>query len=441
MVSKRGNEIVFDDLADPQFSRLQKLILSLGNKAKTTLTVKAVLDAAKEATGLSDFGSDHFIKPLGVLVDEYDNDDLTPIGRQRLFDDLVRCASNRLVIQHHKTERAGKLEESKITKPLTIAGLPRSGTTNLVNMLAADSRFQKLPLWVGQEPLLAPGKEKTGFGLKRGAKFLAARLKNKNHWVDDPRYFRCAMRWAGMQIMGPEIAAMHPMNPDHIHEELELMTFDFGCNQFEWTSMIPQYRDYYYSTDQTPHYEYMDEVMRLIQIDRDDNRPWVTKNVQNPEQLLALKHIWSDATVIFTHRDPVAVIQSTATMLTWAQRMMRNKIDPKSVLDYWTDRFERLLRACVRDRAIWGPKQSMDVLFHEYMADQMGTLAKIYDLHDMEFTDQAKQEMADFIKAHPRGKHGRVTYKLEEHFGVRPEEIRERFDFYFKTFPVRIEVE
>ena len=92
MVSKRGNEIVFDDLADPQFSRLQKLILSLGNKAKTTLTVKAVLDAAKEATGLSDFGSDHFIKPLGVLVDEYDNDDLTPIGRQRLFDDLVRLS-------------------------------------------------------------------------------------------------------------------------------------------------------------------------------------------------------------------------------------------------------------------------------------------------------------------------------------------------------------
>ena len=441
MVSKSGNEIVFDDLSNPQFSRLQKLILTLGNKAKTTMTVEAVLDAARKKTGLSDFGDDHFLEPLGVLVHEYDNDDLTPIGRQSLFGDLVRCASNRLIIEHHKKTRADEFSKSQITKPLTIAGLPRSGTTNLVNMLASDSRFQKLPLWIGQEPLRAPGQNKASAGLKLQAKFLAARLKNKNNWVDDPRYYRCALRWAGMQIMGPEIAAMHPMNPDHIHEELELMTFDFGCNQFEWTSMIPNYRDYYYAADQTRNYEYMHDVMRLIQMDRGDTRPWVTKNVQNPEQLPALKHIWPDATVIFTHRDPVAVIQSTATMLTWAQRMMRNQIDPRSVLDYWTDRFERLLRAFVKDRDIWSPSQSMDVLFHEYMADQTAMLEKIYDLHDMEFTAQAKQEMRDFIAAHPRGKHGRVRYKLKEHFGVSPEAIRERFDFYIKKFPVRIEVE
>ena len=71
----------------------------------------------------------------------------------------------------------------------------------------------------------------------------------------------------------------------------------------------------------------------------------------------------------------------------------------------------------------------------------MGMLTKIYDLHNMEFTHQAKQEMADYIAAHPRGKHGKIRYELEDHFGVRPEEIRERFDFYLKKFPVRIEVD
>jgi len=48
--------------------------------------------------------------------------------------------------------------------------------------------------------------------------------------------------------------------------------------------------------------------------------------------------------------------------------------------------------------------------------------------------------MADFIKAHPRGKYGRVRYHLKDHFGVEPEEIRERFGFYYDAFPVKIEV-
>ena len=110
------------------------------------------------------------------------------------------------------------------------------------------------------------------------------------------------------------------------------------------------------------------------------------------------------------------------------------------MLDYWTDRIEALLKACVRDRKVWGPKQSMDVMFHEFMAGDMETVQKIYDLHGLELTPKAQQEMDDFIKAHPRGKYGRVRYHLKEHFGVAPEQIRERFKFYYDAFPVKIEV-
>jgi len=48
------------------------------------------------------------------------------------------------------------------------------------------------------------------------------------------------------------------------------------------------------------------------------------------------------------------------------------------VLDYWTDRIEALLKACVRDRHVWGAKQSMDVMFHEFMVGDMATVEKIY---------------------------------------------------------------
>ena len=440
MVTRTGNDIYFDDLAEPEFGRLQGLVLKLGSLAKTDFSIEKVLADARKATGLTDFGPDSFREPLQILLNAYKSDPLmSPIGATQVYNDLVRCASNRLIIQDRR-KKCPQLDDLKLKRPLNISGLPRSGTTNLVNLLAADSRFQKLPLWEAQEPFCAPGKEQASGALKVRSKLLNRMLKNNDSDIDDPRYYRCSLRWSGMKMMGPELAAMHPMNPDHIHEELELMTFDFGCNQFEWTAMVPDYRDYYFQRDQLPHYQYMRDVLKLMQHEREDTRPWVLKCVQNPEQLRPLKSVMPDATVLFTHRDPVAVIQSCATMVAWGHRMLRKEVNPRMVIDYWTDRFERLLRACVRDRDIWGPKQSMDVFFHEYMEDQEGTVAKIYELYGWEFTDESRTEIKAFLDSHKRGKHGRVRYKLEEHFGVKAEEIRERFDFYFDKFPVQIEV-
>lgn len=437
----KPKDIVFDDLGDPKLTFLQKLALGGAKKGTTTFTQEAVLDAARKATGLSDFGDENFREALQVLLDDYANDaGLSGVGEQQCFKDLVRCASNHLIIQD-RLKKTPDIDEVKLKKPLSISGLPRSGTTHLVNLLAADSRFQSLPLWVAQEPFHAPGKERADWKLRFGARTLTRFLKSGDSLTQtDPRYLRCSARWSGMQITGPDLAAMHPMNPDHIHEELELMTFDFGCNQFEWTSMVPGYRDYYFAKDQTPHYEYMVKVLKLLQIERKTDKNWVLKCVQNPEQLPALKAVMPDATAIMSHRDPVAVIQSIATMIAYGHRILRTSVDPKWVLDYWTDRIEALLKACVRDRHVWGRDQSMDVLFHEFMAGDMATVEKIYELHELDLTPKARQEMADFIKAHPRGKHGRVRYKLKDHFGVEPEEIRERFGFYYDAFPVKIEV-
>ena len=50
-------------------------------------------------------------------------------------------------------------------------------------------------------------------------------------------------------------------------------------------------------------------------------------------------------------------------------------------------------------------------------------------------TDRANREVADFIASHPRGKHGQIVYHLERDFGISPEELRKRFDFYFEAFP------
>ena len=39
---------------------------------------------------------------------------------------------------------------------------------------------------------------------------------------------------------------------------------DFASYNYEWLSVSPRWRDHYYNTDQTPHYEYMKTVLKVL---------------------------------------------------------------------------------------------------------------------------------------------------------------------------------
>lgn len=219
---------------------------------------------------------------------------------------------------------------------------------------------------------------------------------------------------------------------------------DFASYNFEWLTVSPRWRDHYFASDQAPHYRYLKKVLQLLQWqDRQAGREkarWVLKCPQHMEQLPVLKATFPDATVVITHRDPVSVIQSSITMLAYGQRINRHQVDTNGLVEYWGDRIEHLLRACVRDRDCLAPGQSMDVPFDLFMADDMAMVKKIYRLAKLEMTGAARAELEMFLDQHPRGKHGRMVYNLQEQFGVDPAELANRFDFYYKRFPVKAEI-
>ena len=410
------------DLSAPILSDVQKELLAWGETVEVDFGEEAVLDAARRRTGLRDFGPDGFRLRLGVLRDEWGGDpELTRFQRTVLHGYLIRYCSNRLLIQD-AWKRHPEILREEIAEPVIVVGLPRSGTTHLVNLLAADERFHSLPLWESYEPAPLPGEAPLPDGT-------------------DPRYQRCADAWAGMQRSSPLIASMHPMNPDHIHEELELMGPDFASYNFEWLAHSPKWRDHYYATDQTPHYEYMKNVLRLVQWRRGRERKrWVLKCPQHLEQLPVLRKVFPDATVVFTHRDPLAVIQSTITMQGYNQRMSRKRVALETLLEYWCDRIEHLLRACVRDRELVPASQSFDSPFHVFMADPLATLEQVYAKAGLELTERARGQLTRYVEDHPRGKQGQVVYDLRADFGVDPDRLRERFRFVFDRFPIRAEV-
>ena len=136
-----------------------------------------------------------------------------------MFGDCVRYAANRLRI-HDLLARHPEILDVEIVAPVIVIGLPRSGTTHLVNLLAADTRFRSMPLWESYEPVPDPGEPADADGV-------------------DPRWTRCQQAWEAMQAGAPFVAAMHPMAPDHVHEEIELMLPDFSSYNLEWVARVP----------------------------------------------------------------------------------------------------------------------------------------------------------------------------------------------------------
>jgi sulfotransferase family protein len=408
------------DLRAPELTEIQRLALDHGERHPVELTVEAVVEAAVERTGLSDFGPDDFQVRLGLWLNEIDEDaGRTAFGRFTFYRDCVRYAANRLRI-HDLLARHPEISDIAIVAPIVVVGLPRSGTTHLVNLLAADRRLRSLPLWESYEPVPDGAESTAGGGV-------------------DPRYRRAEAEWQGMEAMLPVMAAMHPMRPDHIHEELELQLPDFSSYQLEWVARAPRWRDYYLAHDQSAHYAYLKSVLQILQWRRPGQR-WVLKSPQHLEQLGPLLATFPDATVVVTHRDPVSVVQSAATMMTYAARMSYRTPEPDFYLSYWTDRIRRLLEASLRDGHVVPAERRADVLFHQFMADDMGTVENIYATAGLDLTAPARAQMMTYLTDHPRAKEGQVVYDLRADFGVTPDEVRSAFGFYHDAVSVHHEV-
>jgi hypothetical protein len=419
-MSEARTTVRIDDLADPVLTPFQKMALDAVAKAPPVdLSEESILAEARERTGLSDFGDDDFRERLRVWLTAVEEDaEMGPVGRIGVRRDIVRYAANRLRFED-LLGRHPEILDVEIRAPIVIAGLPRSGTTHLLNLIAADTRLRSLPYWESLEPVPDPAEQPGPDG-------------------EDPRLARCREAYAMQCETMPLLRNMHDMAPEHVHEEIELQGLDFSSYELEWIATVPRWRDYYLAHDQTPHYAYMKRVLQALQWMRGPDR-WILKSPQHMEQLGPLMETFPDATVVLTHRDPVSVIASAITMLAYGDRMRRKRVDPPAIAAYWTDRVERLLRACVRDRDRLPADRSLDVLFHEFMADDLAMVERIYALADLELTDAARGELEAYMAANPRGKHGQILYDLKGDFGIDPDALRERFAFYYERFPVRQE--
>jgi len=415
-------EVRIEDLREPRRAPDEQALYEFALSIKADLDADRMVAEATAKTGLTDFGDPTLVERLAAQAAAVEADTgLSGLGRYIVRGRLVGLLEARLRFEDYVARHPEALDV-ELEPPVIVVGLPRSGTTHLVNLLAADSRFRAMPWWEAIEPVPVIGDGPGPDGV-------------------DPRYLRCQASYEASKASAPLLSLMHDRPPSSIEEDCELVDLDLCAYTLEWHARVPAWRDHYLTLDQHAHYAFLRRELQVLSHLRGPNR-WVLKTPQHLEQLGPLLATFPDATIAFTLRDPVAVLQSAITMLAYGDRLRRVHVEADDLADYWVDRIERLLRAAVRDTHLIPAAQRVDVEFGEFMADDLAMATRILDVAGVEMTDQARTELTSYLAGNPRGKDGRLVYDLRGDFGLEPADLRERFAFYYDAFSqIRPEVD
>ena len=270
MTDATDTVVPLDDLAAPRYTpqaqQLREMMAMLAPDCP--LDTEVMHRRAREATGLTDFGPDDYRERLERYVAELNEIDMHPAGIVNFHMQLLQCLKNRLLLTD-LVSRHPQIHDIDLQPPVIIAGLPRSGTTHLHNMLAAAPTFRSLPYWESVEPFPLPAEADLD---------------------PDPRIARMDVAVQTMNTLMPNFALMHEMTTEHAHEEIQLLANDFSTMLMETLAHVPRWTEYYWSHDQTTSYEYLVVQLKALQFLRGGRR-WVLKSPQHLGQLPVIERV------------------------------------------------------------------------------------------------------------------------------------------------------
>jgi len=397
------------------FSRIlrrgTRLIGSGGGSKLVQLDLARLLEEAERRTGLSDFGDSGFLEPLGRLLDSFENEaGLTLLGRIAARQDVLRLLGTRLQLVDDQKRQPEILAE-EIGRPLFVTGLPRTGTTLLHGLLAQDPEYRAPLNWEVMFP--SPP---------------AARHRN------DRRIELAARQLRWFHRLAPEFRKIHPIGALLPEECLIITSPSFTSFQFQTSHGVPSYQAWLESQDLRPSYEMHRRVLQNLQRHGRRSR-WVLKAPAHLYGIEAILAVYPDAGIVFTHRDPLQVVPSTASLHFELRSVFSDTVDAAGVgaevSRRWAVGMERALAA--RDATPDSSSRFYDVHYADLMRDPIATVRRLYLHFGSQLSDAAEARMRSFLARNPKDKHGRHRYSLEQ-FGLNAEQVLRQYASYRERF-------
>lgn len=381
------------------------------------LSVESIIKKAEKKTGLSDWGDKSFLTPLELLTQPGTDDiKITFFGKLTLREELVRCLMNRLLIQDEIKRHPETLSE-KISRPLFIVGLPRTGSTLLQRLLSQDPHCRPLLHWESVYPAPAP---------------------DPRTYKSDPRIKKAKKDLEYYDNNFPEYASMHFMDAMEPDECWHLLQNTFMVpDPFISIAEFPRYFAWQQDQDMGEAYRFYKLQLQILQ----RNFPpahWVLKASAHLRNLDTLISTFPDACIIHLHRDPQKVIASSTNMII-KMYGLTNILDnnavskiPQQIIEDSLYDIERAIAA--REQA--DPLHFLDVYYDDLIKDPIDVIRKIYDYFGYIFTNEFRDRTEKWMDENPKEKHGPHRYSLEQ-FGMEANKVNQQFSAYNEYFQVK----
>ena len=385
-----------------------------------SIDAETMLERARRNTGLSDFGPDTFREPLDRLIASLERDaGLHALGRSIAATQLVSNLENRLRLADCIAQQPAILD-GKITRPVFIVGMPRTGTSILHELIGQDPTVRVPETWEVSRPTPPP---------------------DASSYETDPRIQQSEDELAGVDRLIPGFRKMHRMAARLPQEDVSMTSLEFTSMVFEASFRLPSYTAWFHQDiDLGPTYALHRRFLQLLQW-RCPAQRWVLKTPGHLWSLECLMAEYPDACLVQTHRDPLQILSSLTSLLTTLRALASDRVDPHDIAREWSELNAQAYDASIsaRESGLIAPSQVIDIHFTEFMADPFAAIRRIYDNFDIEYTAEADTRMRAYLAAHGDDEHGRHTHRFED-TGLDVGEARERVSRYQQYFDVPSEL-
>ncbi|HEX8058086.1 MAG TPA: sulfotransferase [Novosphingobium sp.] len=376
-----------------------------------------LVEEARRRTGLERFDAESFREALEVYLADYNTNERSDQANAANAELIVKALGDRLKIADYLRQRP-ELEARPVERPVFVFGIPRTGTTLLSNLLAADPARRSPLTWEIEHPVPPP---------------TAATL------YSDPRCLAELEKERALLAAYPEAGKYYRNSAVYPNECMFWTIHDMKGMLWEGRGKLPVYRDWLYGAgpDQMiPHYEYHKRFLQVHEAEAPG--VWNLKMPSHGLWLDSLLAVYPDARLVWAHRDPLTATGSFCSLMELSMNSSLGYADHAWLGENYSWQAVQHAERIMDHRARLGHDRIIDVHYAGLLRDPIPAMRQLYAQLGDAFTAEAEAGMRTWIADNPQGKFGKHEYKLAK-FGLTPEGVRPRFERYLAEYDIEPE--
>lgn len=381
----------------------------VGSKIGKNLEIDSIVSSAIKQVGLDDFGGDDFIEPLTVLVDSINHEaKLTPAGLFMAGAYITSDLATRLRLVEALKENPD-IEVQPVISPISIVGMPRTGTTFLFEMISSDSRFRVPASWESERPFPHPEKE-TRF--------------------TDPRIAQSERTFKVINYLADGLTAMHEIGAMLPQECIILQGPSLRSQSYSTVYSVPSYMNWLANCDMSFSYSWHKRLVQYLQYKHSAER-WVFKSPTHPGHIEDFMKIYPDAKFVQTHRPLLEVLSSVSSLFCKMRGPYSHHVDPIGVGGEMMKDFGGALNKLVELRASnsYVDSRFLDLQYGDIISNPDAAYEQFCEFSGIGLPEGYSSNGSNFQRGRPQHRNGKHVYK-PEWFGLSQEIIDNKFSEY-----------